>query len=155
MNTSPLFILTIDGCAPGYIENINLPNIAVLKKKGFYKRIQACVPTVTNVNNTSILTGVFPEEHGIASNYWYNPTTDSGGWIETFEHLKKPTYFEKVKASGGRCVFITAKMKLQTLLGRNADIAISSEMLPSHWSKLLPDPPPLRDPQNSYWVIDT
>ena len=56
-----VLILVIDGCAPEYITPGLAPNIHRLAKKyGFAKTAKAVVPTVTNVNHASILSGQFP-----------------------------------------------------------------------------------------------
>ena len=71
-----VMILVIDGCAPEYITPEFAPNIHRLAEQfGFSKTVMAVVPTVTNVNHASILSGKFPSETGMAGNYYYNPVT--------------------------------------------------------------------------------
>ena len=68
-----VLILVIDGCAPEYITPEFAPNIHRLAKQyGFVKTVKAVVPTVTNVNHASILSGKFPSETGMVGNYNYN-----------------------------------------------------------------------------------
>ena len=41
--------------------------------EGFCVEGHYVIPSVTNVNNVSIVTGSHPDAHGITSNYWYRP----------------------------------------------------------------------------------
>ena len=66
-----VMILVIDGCAPEYITPEFAPHIHRLAEQfGFSKTVKAVVPTVTNVNHASILSGKFPSETGMAGNYY-------------------------------------------------------------------------------------
>ena len=38
-------------------------------KNGFFKVGRSTMPSVTNVNNVSLVTASYPEVHGICSNY--------------------------------------------------------------------------------------
>ena len=84
-----VLILVIDGCAPEYITPEFAPNIHRLAKQyGFVKTVKAVVPTVTNVNHASILSGKFPSETGMVGNYYYNPITGEEGYIEEKGFMK-------------------------------------------------------------------
>lgn len=150
----PLLIITLDGCAPSYVENSGLSNLRAFEESGYYKRVVGMMPSVTNVNNASIVTGLFPIDHGVASNYWYDRETDSGGWIEAASFLRTPTYMELVGQHQGHSAFISAKGKLQSLLGTSADISLSSEQIPEALAGRFAEPPPLRSLENSAWVLD-
>ena len=60
------------------------------------------IPSVTNVNNTSILTESLPEDHGITGNYFYDRASRAGTFMESEEFLLRPTIFDKAKAQGLR-----------------------------------------------------
>ncbi len=68
-------IVCIDGCSPDYFRQADTPTLDALAIGGFYKEVRAMVPTVTNVNNVSIVTGAYPVQHGITSNYYRNRET--------------------------------------------------------------------------------
>ena len=69
-----VMVLVIDGCAPEYITPEFAPNVHRLARQyGFAKTVKAVVPTVTNVNHASILSGQFPSVTGMVGNYYYNP----------------------------------------------------------------------------------
>ena len=49
--------------------------MAGLRDSGFVGEAQAVVPTFTNPNNASIVTGVPPAVHGISGNYYLDRAT--------------------------------------------------------------------------------
>src|SRR4051794_41901756 len=69
----PTVVICADGCDPAYIEAGlkagGLPTIARWHEAGFYTVAAAAMPTFTNPNNLSIVTGAPPAEHGIAGNF--------------------------------------------------------------------------------------
>jgi phosphonoacetate hydrolase len=125
-------IVCLDGTGREYIEKADTPNLDAIAESGFHTIGKAVVPTVTNVNNTTIVTSSFPDEHGITSNYYYDPSTRSGVYMESSEFILKETMFRYMAARGKKTVLITAKDKLKTLIQDGADIAESAEK-PSPW----------------------
>ena len=72
-----IVLVMIDGLDPEYLEACPAPNLAAIGRQGFRGTGRAMLPTVTNVNNVSLVTGVYPAEHGITSNYWLDRTPES------------------------------------------------------------------------------
>ena len=62
-------VICIDGLDPEYLEACETPNLRALARKGFLKTGRSMMPSVTNVNNVSLITASYPETHGISSNY--------------------------------------------------------------------------------------
>ena len=60
-------IICLDGCGPDYLAGSETPNLDAVAREGFHTIGEAVVPTVTNVNNTSIITASLPETHGITT----------------------------------------------------------------------------------------
>ena len=69
-----IVLVMIDGLDPEYLEACPAPNLAAIGRQGFRGTGRAMLPTVTNVNNVSLVTGAYPAEHGITSNYWLDRT---------------------------------------------------------------------------------
>src|SRR5258708_22978932 len=69
----PTVVICADGCDPRYLEAGiaagALPTIAGFRENGFYGIADAALPTFTNPNNVSIVTGVTPARHGISGNF--------------------------------------------------------------------------------------
>src|SRR5262245_22166279 len=76
----PLAVLCIDGCEPDYItravEAGAMPWLADTLGGGTSRIADCVIPSFTNPNNISIVTGVPPSVHGISGNYFYDRETD-------------------------------------------------------------------------------
>jgi phosphonoacetate hydrolase len=86
------------------------------------------VPSFTNPNNLSIVTGAPPSVHGICGNYLF----DTAGGVEVMmndpEWLRAPTILAALANLGARVGVVTAKDKLRRLLGHGMrGICFSSE----------------------------
>jgi phosphonoacetate hydrolase len=90
---------------------------------------RAVLPSFTNPNNISIVTGVPPAEHGISGNFFLDP--DSGEEIMMNEprFLRVDSILAALSQRGARVAVITAKDKLRRLLGHGlaAGICFSAE----------------------------
>ncbi len=129
----PVVVLCIDGCDPAYIkaglaQNI-LPNIQRFLTHGFSAWADAVLPTFTNPNNLSIVTGSPPAVHGISGNYFLDPTTGQPVMMTDPHHLRSETLLARFSQSGATVIVITAKEKLRRLLGHGlaAGICFSAE----------------------------
>lgn len=122
-----ILVILVDGFDPAYFEKSDMPNLRRMAREGGMKIGQNVVPTVTNVNNASVVTRCFPSEHGIVSNYFYDRATGKSEFMETPEYLLKPTLFEIAHQHGLKTALVSAKDKVRTLLQRGADQAISVE----------------------------
>ena len=77
------------------------------------------------------MTASFPCEHGITGNFWYNPATGDGTYMESAEFLERETLFQRAKRLGMSTALFTSKIKLKKLLERQADIAVVGEDPPA------------------------
>ena len=117
----PVVAICIDGCDPAYLKagltrNI-LPNIQRFLTQGFGTWADAVVPTFTNPNNLSIVTGSPPAVHGISGNYFLDPTTGQPVMMTDPRQLRSETLLARFSHSGAKVIVITAKEKLRRLLG--------------------------------------
>lgn len=117
----PVVAICIDGCDPAYIRNGLaegiLPNIRRFLTRGFGTWADATVPTFTNPNNVSIVTGSPPAVHGISGNYFLDPTTGQAVMMTDPGLLQSETLLARFSHAGAKVVVITAKDKLCRLLG--------------------------------------
>ena len=116
----------LDGFGPEYLRESEMPNLQEMIRAGMYTEVTGVIPSLTNVNNASILTHSFPADHGITGNYYYDRSTDTGTFMESEEFLLRPTLFERARESGIRTAFVTSKEKLM-FLARGADYAVAAE----------------------------
>jgi phosphonoacetate hydrolase len=134
---SPTVAVCIDGSEPGYIEAAIAerlaPNLERLMRTGANLRAKSVIPSFTNPNNISIITGAPPAVHGIAGNYFYDPASGQEVMMNDARFLRAPTIMQAFHDAGARVAVVTAKDKLRTLLGNGLDmrsgraIAFSSE----------------------------
>ncbi len=125
-----ILIVTIDGGGVDYFEAADIPNIRKMVAKGFFVEGSSMIPSVTNVNNVSIVTGKYPSQHGITSNYWYRPETGEGVYMESPEFVMTETVFQRVRSLGMRSVLLTSKDKLKRILEPGTDFSFSAETPP-------------------------
>ncbi len=118
----PRVVVCIDGSEPNYIEQAIAAGVMPWMKKivegqGSDLRAQCVVPSFTNPNNISIVTGVPPVVHGICGNFYYDRDNDREVMMNEPELLRTPTIFKAFQDAGAKIAVITAKDKLRRLLG--------------------------------------
>jgi phosphonoacetate hydrolase len=130
-------VFCVDGCAPEYLdqalEDGLMPRLAgSLAAGGLYVRGRGQIPSFTNPNNLSIVTGQPTRVHGICGNYYFDAASGDEVPMNDPRFLRVPTLFEKMEQAGVRTLCITAKDKLRALLGACREggprpIALSAE----------------------------
>jgi phosphonoacetate hydrolase len=86
------------------------------------------MPSFTNPNNLSIVTGVPPSVHGICGNYFFDPERGEEVMMNDPRLLRVETILAAFSAAGAKVAVITAKDKLRKLLGHQMKgICFSSE----------------------------
>ncbi|MEE8617420.1 MAG: phosphonoacetate hydrolase, partial [Roseateles sp.] len=117
----PVVVLCIDGCEPDYITQALLaglmPQLQRILQTGSSLVADAVMPTFTNPNNLSIVTGAPPAVHGIAGNYFLDRETGREVMMNEPEYLRAPTLLAAFSDAGLRVAVVTAKDKLRRLLG--------------------------------------
>lgn len=146
-------IICLDGCGPEYIARSETPNLDALAREGYSTIGQAIVPTVTNVNNATIVTARFPEIHGITSNYYYDHLRGQEVYMESPEVVLTDTIFRRVARKGEKSALLTAKDKLKTLIQDGTTIAESAEK-PSPWLvERIGAPPDIYSLEVNHWLF--
>ncbi len=151
--SNPVVIITVDGLDPEYLDACDAPNLMALARRGFYTIGKSMMPSVTNVNNVSIVTGEYPSEHGISSNYRLVRETGDGIYMESGDYILAETIFQRARRLDARTVLSTSKDKLRTLLADGATTAISSEMPPDWAVEAIGEPPPIYSLDVNGWTI--
>ncbi|HVQ74874.1 MAG TPA: phosphonoacetate hydrolase [Candidatus Binatia bacterium] len=128
----PLVVVCVDGCEPDYVERAvqagAMPYLAGVLATGTSRVVDAVVPTFTNPNNLSIVTGAPPAVHGICGNYFYDRDADAEVMMNDPKYLRAETILAAFAAAGARLAVVTAKDKLRRLLGHGmTGICFSSE----------------------------
>jgi phosphonoacetate hydrolase len=117
----PSVVVCVDGCEPDYIAQAvaggHMPWMKQVLARGAAVVAECVMPSFTNPNNLSIVTGAPPAVHGICGNYLFDPK-----W------LRAPTLLAALAEAGRKVAVVTAKDKLRKLLGhRLRGVCFSAE----------------------------
>ncbi len=128
----PLVVVCVDGCEYDYITKAVAAGVAPFLGRmisaGAAFKGDCVVPSFTNPNNLSIVTGVPPSVHGICGNYFYDRDTDSEVMMNDPKYLRTGTVLAAFSGAGAKVAVVTAKDKLRSLLGHGMKgICFSSE----------------------------
>lgn len=130
--TQPTVVACIDGCEPDYLAQAvatgHMPWLERTLALGSGLVADCVVPTFTNPNNLSIVTGAPPSVHGICGNYLFDTASNTEVMMNDPKWLRAPTLLAAMADAGKSIAVITAKDKLRTLLGHKMKgICFSSE----------------------------
>jgi phosphonoacetate hydrolase len=128
----PLVVVCVDGCEPEYINQAIAsgcaPYFARLREHGTCLTADCVVPSFTNPNNLSIVTGAPPAVHGICGNYFWDRDAGAEVMMNDPKYLRARTILAAFADAGAKVAVVTAKDKLRALLGHKlAGICFSSE----------------------------
>ena len=128
----PLVVVCVDGCEPDYLAQAFLagamPYLAGAAARGASLQGAAVVPSFTNPNNLSIVTGVPPSVHGICGNYFWDREAGAEVMMNDPKYLRCETILAAFDRAGASVAVVTAKDKLRGLLGHGMrGICFSSE----------------------------
>jgi phosphonoacetate hydrolase len=130
--TQPTVVVCVDGCEPDYLGQAvatgQMPWLKRTLAEGTGLIAECVVPSFTNPNNLSIVTGAPPSVHGICGNYLYDMASNTEVMMNDPKWLRAPTLLAALADAGKSMAVITAKDKLRKLLGHKMKgICFSSE----------------------------
>ena len=118
----PLVVVCVDGCEPDYLTKAiaagAMPWLAKTVQTGANLIGDCVVPSFTNPNNLSIVTGAPPSVHGICGNYLYDRESGTEVMMNDPKFLRAPTILAAFSDAGAKLAVVTAKDKLRLLLGK-------------------------------------
>jgi phosphonoacetate hydrolase len=117
----PVVVVCVDGCEPEYINQAvatgRTPYLARLRETGTCLTADCVVPSFTNPNNLSIVTGAPPSVHGICGNYFWDTDAGAEVMMNDPKYLRAGTILAAFAGAGAKVAVVTAKDKLRALLG--------------------------------------
>jgi phosphonoacetate hydrolase len=133
--TLPIVAICLDGSSDDYLDAAmarqRMPNLQRIAVNGYRGLARGAMPSLTNVNNASIVTGVPPAVHGIAGNYFLDPSSGKEVMMNSAAFLRAPTIFAAAQRAGRKVAVITAKDKLRDIFASDlipgGGIAFSAE----------------------------
>ena len=119
--THPTVVVCVDGCEPDYIAQAvahgRTPWLKRVLAEGTVLVADCVIPSFTNPNNLSIVTGAPPSVHGICGNYLFDVASNTEVMMNDPKWLRAPTLLAALADSGRSVAVVTAKDKLRKLLG--------------------------------------
>ena len=104
-------VICLDGSQKEYIDEaskLNLtPNLDDIIQKGENLMAHSAIPSFTNPNNISIVTGQPSSVHGICGNFFYTPETGKEVMMNDPQYLRAPTIFEKFYQAGAKIALVS------------------------------------------------
>ncbi len=117
----PVVVVCVDGCEPDYLGQAvaagHMPWMKKVLATGTGLQADCVVPSFTNPNNLSIVTGAPPSVHGICGNYLYDSANNVEVMMNDPKWLRAPSLLAALSDAGCKMAVITAKDKLRQLLG--------------------------------------
>ncbi|MGZ5194241.1 MAG: phosphonoacetate hydrolase [Ramlibacter sp.] len=128
----PTVVVCVDGCEPDYLAQAvaagRMPWLKRTLAQGTGLVADCVVPSFTNPNNLSIVTGAPPSVHGICGNYLFDMASGTEVMMNDPKWLRAPTLLAALADAGKKVAVVTAKDKLRRLLGHQMKgICFSSE----------------------------
>src|SRR5919108_3862412 len=131
----PIVVICLDGSADEYLDSAlargRMPNLQRMAVNGYRGLARGALPSFTNVNNASIVTGVAPAIHGIGGNYFFDTAAGEEVMMNSARFLRCETIFPAAARSGRKVAVVTAKEKLRDIFAAGlieaGGIAFSSE----------------------------
>jgi phosphonoacetate hydrolase len=128
----PTVVFVIDGGDPRYVDDALerglMPALGgMLRSGGAYAVGRGCMPSLTNPNNLSIVSGVPPSLHGIPGNHYLDPASREEVQLTDPGFLRAETIYAALHKHGARVLAVSAKDKLRRLLGSGGVPSVSAE----------------------------
>jgi len=129
---TPVVVVCVDGSAEEYFNAslalAQMPNLTRIIVEGYRGLVRSALPSFTNVNNASIVTGVPPARHGSCGNFFYDEKIGAEVMMNSAAYLRAETLLASAARAGRRVAVVTAKEKLRDILAKDLQgIAFSAE----------------------------
>ena len=103
----PVILISVDGMKPEYVtqatqHGLKVPVLRTFLREGSYAEgVVGVVPTVTYPSHTTMVTGVWPAQHGVIDNTLFDPLREHPNtWYWDFSDIKVPTLYTAADAAG-------------------------------------------------------
>ena len=129
---APVLMISVDGMKPEYVldadaHGLKIPYLRSMQRDGAFARgVTGVFPTVTYPSHTTLITGVWPQEHGIYSNLEFDPLHQhADSWYWYANQVRAPTLWHAARAAG----MITASIGWPVSVGAT-DVDF---LIPEYW----------------------
>ena len=136
-SAGPVLMISIDGMRPDYVtqadaHGLKIPNLRRFIKEGTYAEgVAGVVPTVTYPSHTTLVTGVWPAEHGILANNTFDPTIGVESWYWYARDIKVRTLWD----AAHEAKLVTASVSWPVTVGAQS----IDYLIPEYWRTRTPE----------------
>lgn len=101
-----VLVISIDGMRPDYVtqadrHGLKIPTLrALLSQSSYAEGVIGVLPTITYPSHTTIVTGVWPIEHGVYGNQEFDPFAEGKNQITEVSTIKVETLWEAAHRAG-------------------------------------------------------
>ena len=135
---APVLMISIDGLRPDAItqaeaHHLRVPNLRRFIQEGTYAEgVIGVVPTLTYPSHTTLVTGVWPAQHGILGNVKFDPLFENlGGWYWYASDIRVPTLWSVANEAG----IVVASLNWPATVGAKG----VRYLIPEYWRARTPD----------------
>jgi predicted AlkP superfamily pyrophosphatase or phosphodiesterase len=134
-----VLMISVDGMRPDYVTHavehgLKLPTLRQVMQDGVSAEgVIGVFPTITYPSHTTLVTGVWPAQHGVVNNQRFDPRHDmAGAWYWYEDQIKAPTLWAAAHAAG----LSTASVGWPV----TADAHDIDFLIPEYWRASVSDP---------------
>lgn len=120
----PVLLVDLVGLTPAHLASGDAPHLAGLARRGAAAPMSAVLPAVTCSAQASMLTGLWPDEHGAVGNGWLDPASrEVGFWRQANTLVSGEKLYEAVRQRWPEAR--TAKLFWWWNMGAQVDLSIT------------------------------
>lgn len=127
---SPLILISLDGFRADYLDRGLTPNLRALADDGVHAQaLKPAFPTLTFPNHYTIVTGLYPDHHGIVNNRFVDPSSGRKFVYKDKRSTSDPTWW------GGEPLWVSVEKQgkqAATMFWPGSDVAIEG-VRPEFW----------------------
>lgn len=147
----PLVVISVDGMRPDYVTHadehgLRIPTLRAFLTGGVWAEgVVGVVPTVTYPSHTTMITGVWPAEHGIVDNTIFDPLgLHPNTWYVYFNAIKVETIFQAADQAGLKTASVGWPVTVGAPIDYNIAEYVQSESIAPPVGSLF-NPPNIRE----------
>ncbi len=137
-SAASVLLISIDGLRPDSVtaadqHGLKIPNLRKFMAEGSYAEgVTGVTPTITYPSHTTIVTGVWPAQHGILGNVKFDPLFENlSGWYWYASDIRVPTLW----SAAGQAGIVVASLNWPVTVGAGG----VRYLIPEYWRARTPD----------------
>jgi len=145
----------MDGMGLPVYRASRMPNLLRMERDGnLFRVVRGVFPSVTNVNNVSIVCGSWPLEHGITANSYFDSDTGLAIYMNDARLIRVKTVFQRAAEWGIKSAMLTSKHKTAELFREGTEICLAAEDPDPAFVEKYGKPAGIYSREINYWLWD-